>query len=210
MFTGTVQAVGTILERSSLDEAVEFTAGAPEFAATLGDGESVSVNGVCHTVTTSTADTFRFVSGLTTLHRTTFSELGPGRPVNLERALRVGDMLGGHLVQGHVDGVGHVTALERHGETVLLRVALPDDIAAITVERGSLAVDGVSLTVSRLQGEVAEIALIPYTWTHTAFERLEVGERVNLEADLIGKYVERLIGPYGSRLPSRTTDSSAG
>ena len=203
MFTGIVQAVGTIRARTALDEAVEFAVAAPTIAADLQDGESVSVSGVCHTVTGQTADTFRFVSGLSTLQRTTFGELAPGRFVNLEPALRVGDALGGHLVQGHVDGTGEVAGLERRGETVLMRVALPDAVAALTVERGSLAVDGVSLTVSRLLDEVAEIALIPYTWTHTAFEHLEVGDRVNLEADLIGKYVERLVGPYraSSELP---------
>jgi riboflavin synthase len=209
MFTGIVQAVGTIMERTLLDEAAEFTVRAPAFAVDLDDGDSVAVNGVCHTVTASTADTFQFLSGLTTLQRTTFAELEPGRSVNLELPLRVGDTLGGHMVQGHVDSTGEVTGLERHGETVLLRVTLPDDVAAVTVERGSLAVDGVSLTVSRLEDEVAEIALIPYTWTHTSFEYLEVGDRVNLEADLIGKYVERLIGPYASRGASGSAGNPA-
>jgi len=105
------------------------------------------------------------------------------------------------MVQGHVDGVGKITALERHGETVLVRIKLPPDIAALTVPRGSLAVDGVSLTVTSLEGEVAEIALIPYTWTHTSLDRLQIGDLVNLEADLIGKYVERLLAPYAGGDP---------
>ena len=208
MFTGIVTAVGKIHQRIELQEAAEFTVRAPGFAAGLTDGESVSVSGVCHTVTASTEETFGFVSGLTTLERTTFGSLEPGGHVNLERALRVGDALGGHIVQGHVDCTGEVKGLERHGETVLLTVALPKEVAAVTVERGSLAVDGVSLTVSRLSGEVAEIALIPYTWTHTAFEHLAVGDRVNLEADLIGKYVERLIGPYAVPGARRMPDGS--
>ena len=105
------------------------------------------------------------------------------------------------MVQGHVDGVGEVTALEHHGETVLVWIKLPPDIAALTVPRGSLAVDGVSLTVASLEGEVAEIALIPYTWTHTSLDRLQIGDPVNLEADLIGKYVERLLTPYAGGDP---------
>lgn len=196
MFTGIVVAVGTVVERTSLEGAVAFAVRAEGFAEDLYDGESVAVDGVCFTVTAAGGDSFQFTSVLTTLQRTTFGEIDVGRRVNLERALRAGDPLGGHMVQGHVDGVGEVTGLERRGETVLVRIALPAEIAALTVPRGSLAVDGVSLTVASLDGEVAEIALIPYTWTHTAMDRLDTGSRVNLEADLIGKYVERLLLPY--------------
>lgn len=196
MFTGIVTDVGTVVARTPREGAVEFAVRAPKFARELEDGDSVAVDGVCFTVTDREGDEFRFTSVLTTLGRTTFEEIETGRRVNLERALRAGDPLGGHMVQGHVDGVGHVTALEHHGETVLVGIRLPPDVAALTVPRGSLAVDGVSLTVAELEGEVAEIALIPYTWTHTSLDRLEIGDRVNLEADLIGKYVERLLAPY--------------
>lgn len=196
MFTGIVVAVGTILERSALEGGAEFKVRAAGFAEGLEEGESVAVDGVCFTVTATGGDTFHFTSVLTTLRRTTFGEVEAGRRVNLERALRAGDPLGGHMVQGHVDGVGEVTGLERQGETVFVRISLPGDVAAITVPRGSLAVDGVSLTVAELEDDVAEIALIPYTWTHTALDRLEIGSRVNLEADLIGKYVQRLLLPY--------------
>ena len=199
MFTGIIQEVGTVEERSPLEGAVAFRVRAPALAADLVESESVNVNGVCHTVAGCEEDSFRFVSVIATLERTTFGELDVGRRVNLERALRAGDPLGGHLVQGHVDGVGVVETVERLGETVRLRVRLPGDIAALSVPRGSLAVDGVSMTLSRLDGEVAEMAIIPYTWTHTAFDRLRAGERVNLEADIIGKYVERLTEPYRAR-----------
>ncbi len=201
MFTGIVVAVGTVVERRSLEGAVEFAVRAEEFADELCEGESVAVDGVCFTVTGVEDGAFRFTSVLTTLERTTFGAMEVGRRVNLERALRAGEPLGGHMVQGHVDGVGEVTGVERQGETVLVRIALPSEIAALTVPRGSLAVDGVSLTVAELAAEVAEIALIPYTWTHTALDRLEVGDRVNLEADLIGKYVERLLSPYSDMRP---------
>lgn len=201
MFTGIVVAVGTVLERKSLEGAVEFAVRAEGFADELCEGESVAVDGVCFTVTGVEDGAFRFTSVLTTLERTTFGAMEIGRRVNLERALRAGEPLGGHMVQGHVDGVGEVTGVERQGETVLVRIALPSEIAALTVPRGSLAVDGVSLTVAELAAEVAEIALIPYTWTHTALDRLQVGDRVNLEADLIGKYVERLLSPYSDMRP---------
>ena len=199
MFTGIIQEVGTVVERNPLEGAVAFRVRAPALAADLAESESVNVDGVCHTVTGCEEGAFRCVSVIATLERTTFGELDVGRRVNLERALRAGDPLGGHLVQGHVDGVGVVETLEHLGETVRLRVRLPGDIAALSVPRGSLAVDGVSMTLSRLDGEVAEMAIIPYTWTHTALDRLRAGERVNLEADLIGKYVERLAEPYRAR-----------
>jgi riboflavin synthase len=198
MFTGIIVAVGTVTERAEVEGAVDFAVRAEGFAEGLTEGESVAVDGVCVTVTPSGGPDFRFPSVLTTLRRTTFGEIAVGRRVNLERALRAGDPLGGHLVQGHVDGVGEVREVERLGETVLVRIVLPPEIAALTVARGSLAVDGVSLTVAGLTGEVAEIALIPYTWTHTALDRLQRGDRVNLEADLIGKYVERLLEPYAT------------
>ena len=199
MFTGIIQTVGTVVERNPLEGAVAFRVRAPAFAADLAESDSVNVDGVCHTVTGCLEEAFRFVSVIATLERTTFGELDVGRRVNLERALRAGDPLGGHLVQGHVDGVGVVETLEHLGETVRLRVRLPGDIASLSVPRGSLAVDGVSMTLSRLDGEVAEMAIIPYTWTHTAFDRLSAGERVNLEADIIGKYVARLAEPYATR-----------
>ncbi len=128
------------------------------------------------------------------------AEFEPSRAVNLERALRAGDELGGHLVQGHVDEVGRVTEVRPAGETVFVRVALPEEVARLTVRLGSLAVDGVSLTVNDLAEGVAELAIIPHTWHHTNLERLRPGSAVNLEADLIAKYVERLLSPHIARL----------
>lgn len=207
MFTGLVEAVGVVRERRELDRGARLTIEAP-FVDELAAGESVAVDGVCLTAEDRDGEAFTTTAVLTTLERTTVGEYGPGRRVNLERALRAGDRMGGHFVQGHVDAVGEVAGLERRGETVLLSVRLPPDVARTTVERGSLALDGVSLTVSRLEGEVAEIALIPHTWTHTALDRLQPGDDVNLEADLLGKYVARLLGtPEG---PARGTDTGAG
>ena len=110
--------------------------------------------------------------------------------------MRTGDEFGGHLVQGHVDGVGTVTGLERAEETVFIRVQLPEEVARLSVLYGSIAIDGISLTINKLEDEVAEVAIIPYTWNHTNVGRLSAGVHVNLEADMIGKYVDRLLDPY--------------
>lgn len=191
MFTGLIEAVGVIRERTDVERGARLVVEAP-FASELAKGESVAVDGACLTAEDRDGETFRCTVVQTTLDRTTLGGFLRGRRVNLERALRAGDRIGGHFVQGHVDGVGEVLGLDSRGSTVLLRVRLPEAVERTTVERGSLAVDGVSLTVSRLEPGVAEVALVPHTWEHTALDRLEPGATVNLEADLLGKYVARL------------------
>lgn len=191
MFTGLVEAVGAIVQREPLDGGAVLRIETP-LAGELEEGESIAVDGACLSVVAADADAFRVEAIRTTLSRTTLRDAAPGRRVNLERALRAGDRLGGHFVQGHVDAVGEVAEVEPAGETVLVRIRLPEEVARITIARGSLAVDGVSLTVNELEGTVAEVAIIPYTWRHTALDRLGAGARVNLEGDLLGKYVEKL------------------
>lgn len=205
MFTGLVQHVGEVVDREPLGRGLAFTVRAPEMAGDLADGESVAVDGVCQTVTGSDAATFTFESVRETLEKTTLGELEGGRRVNLERSLAVGDRMGGHFVQGHVDGTGEVVRVERAEESVYLDVDLPPGAARSTVDGGSLALDGVSLTVQRLRDSVAEVAIVPYTWAHTGLDRLQEGDRMNVEADLIGKYVERLVRPY---VESTTPDGS--
>ncbi len=195
MFTGLVEATATVRSREPLEGGAAFTV-ASELAGELEDGESVALDGVCLSVAGRGEGAFRVEAVRTTLSRSTLADWEPGRPVNLERALRLGDRLGGHLVQGHVDGVGRVTAVEPAGETVFVRVRAPREVARLLVRHGSVAVDGVSLTVNARDGRVAEVAVVPYTWEHTTLDRLEAGARVNLEADLMGKYVERLVRPY--------------
>lgn len=195
MFTGLVEAVGEVVERAPREGGVAFTVACP-FAGELEEGESVAVDGVCLSVTGRDERAFRVEAIRTTLGRSTLGGFEAGRRVHLERALRVGDRLGGHMVQGHVDGVGEVTSVERAGETVFVRFSLPEAVARVTVLHGSIALDGVSLTVNGLEDEVAEVAIIPHTWEHTAMDRLRAGDRVNLEADLMGKYIERLVRPY--------------
>lgn len=201
MFTGLVESVGRVARVAPAAENIEFEVDAPDLAGGLSSGDSIAVDGVCQTVTAVDGTRFRFVSVPATLARTTFGSYEVGREVNLERALAAGQPMGGHIVQGHVDGVASVVGLEPVEDGARLRIRLTPDIARITVPRGSLAVDGVSLTVAELNGEVAEIAIIPYTLRHTSFGRLRAGATVNVEADLIGKYVEKLVRPHLADTP---------
>ncbi len=196
MFTGIVEAVGRIAATQRVEGGARMGIEAPGLAGGLRAGDSVAMAGVCVTVSALDDASFTVDAVSTTLARTTLGERGPGDRVNLERAVRAGDPLGGHLVQGHVDEVGEVVAVQHAGATVMLGVRIGPEVASVTVERGSLAVDGVSLTVAEMAADVAEFAIIPYTWSHTTLCELAVGSRVNVEADLIGKYVRRLLSPY--------------
>lgn len=196
MFTGLVQDVGEVVGREPLGGGLALTVRAPATAGDLSEGESVAVDGVCQTVTAADGESFSVEAVRATLDTTTLGELEAGRRVNLERALAVGDRVGGHFVQGHVDGRGRLVRVERREESVRIDVELPPEAARSTVDGGSVALDGVSLTVQGLRDSVAEVAVVPYTWAHTALDRLAEGDRVNVEADLIGKYVERLVRPY--------------
>ena len=191
MFTGIVEDLGTVRSVAPLEggRSMVIEAG-PECLAALGIGSSIAVDGVCLTVVALAPDAFHVEAIGTTLSRTTLSGFSSGRRVNLERPLALGGTLGGHLVQGHVDGVGTVRSVEHHGEHVLLDVAMPGDVAEVTVLHGSIAVDGVSLTVNALpSGDVFQVGLIPHTWAVTNLARLQPGDQVNLEGDMIGRFV---------------------
>lgn len=205
MFTGLVQQVGEVTAREDRPGGTRLVIAATELADHLAPGDSVAVDGVCLTATELRAGTIAFDAVPTTLGRTTLGEIAPGRRVNLEAAVRAGEPLGGHIVQGHVDGVGVVTAASREDAALVLGIRLPDGVAEFTVERGSLTVDGVSLTVAERSGRVAKLAIIPYTLGHTNLGRLEEGARVNLEADVIAKYVARLLDPYRPEQDDRTS-----
>lgn len=189
MFSGIVEAVGRVEAVEAVDNGRRLRIAAP-FAGELGPGDSVAVEGACLTAVTLGDGWFEAEAIATTLSRTTLGGLGVGSPVNLERALALGDRVGGHLVQGHVDGVGEVAALARAGEHVLLDVRLPGAVADVTVLHGSIAVAGVSLTVNAIpEPGVAQVALIPYTWNHTTLRELRPGDGVNLEGDMLGRFV---------------------
>jgi riboflavin synthase len=190
MFTGIVEEVGTVRAAEPLDGGRRITVGAGRVLDGLMPGDSIAVNGVCQTVVALTGEAFVVEAIGTTLSRTTLGEFETGRRVNLERPLALGDRLGGHLVQGHVDAVGLVSAIERCGEHVLLEVAVPDVIGDVAVLHGSIAIDGVSLTINALTADdTVQVALIPHTWNHTTLSTLEIGDGVNVEGDMIGRFV---------------------
>ncbi|MFQ5703123.1 MAG: riboflavin synthase [Gemmatimonadales bacterium] len=192
MFTGIVSEVGRILSVERSDDRLSFRVG-----TTLSDlalGESIAVSGACLTVVDRGARWFRVDAVVTTRSRTRFDRFGEGDAVNLERALPVGERLGGHLVQGHVDAVGTVQAIAKDRDTVLLDVVVPRDVAEITVLHGSITLDGVSLTVNAIPAPgTVQVALIPYTVEHTTLGMLRVGDEVHVEGDMIGKFVRQLV-----------------
>ncbi|MEO8092577.1 MAG: riboflavin synthase [bacterium] len=193
MFTGLVREVGAVagLERSEAGARLRIGAA---LAPSLSEGDSVAVSGACLTVAELFAGAFAADVINQTLSLTTLGDLAPGGAVNLEPALRVGDPLGGHLVQGHVDAVGTVAASAEDGVSRRLWIALPAQLHRYVVEHGSVAVDGVSLTVAGLDEAGLEVSLIPETLEHTTLGRLAEGDRVNVEVDQIARYTERLLG----------------
>ena len=204
MFTGLVTDVGTI-------EHVQESAAGRELRVRsayeqLVEGESIALNGACLTVCEHGAGWFTVAAVGTTLGRTTIRAWRAGTRVNLERALAAGDRLGGHLVQGHVDGVAEVRNTRRAGDATLVDLALPDGLSDLMVPHGSLAVDGVSLTVNALPApDTVQLSLIEYTLRHTTLGALRSGERVHVEGDVVGKYVRRLIEPYLAEMAGRAT-----
>jgi len=196
MFTGLVEYVGEVVLMESTEGGKRLTLRADSLAGELHPGDSIAVDGTCLTVTQSEEDRFSVDVVGTTMSRTTIGQYTVGRIVNLETAVRVGSPLGGHLVQGHIDAVGEVLSMQPEGDSWRLRIRLPQEVLVYSVPRGSIAVDGVSLTIAELSDDVAEMAIIPYTLEQTNFDRLETSSFVNLEADMIGKYVARLLGPY--------------
>lgn len=194
MFTGLVEFLSPV-ERLEPDGAggAELIVRESALAPLLTVGESVAVNGACLTVVTHDAETFRFQLGPETLHRTALGDLHPGQRVNLERALRVGDRLGGHFVQGHVDGVGRIAERLPQGEWETVWFACPAELTPLMVPKGSIAVDGISLTLVDVKADRFCVMLIPHTLAQTTLGHKPVGSAVNLETDLLAKHVQKLL-----------------
>lgn len=192
MFTGLVDDVGRITRVETIDAGREFLIECRY--EDLEAGESIAVNGACLTVREFGPKWFTVAAVTTTLERTTIGGWKAGRRVNLERALRAGDRLGGHFVQGHVDAVANVESVRRHGDALLVDLALPPGLPELMVQHGSITVDGVSLTVNDLLGPAGvQLSLIEYTLRHTTLGELGPGSSVHVEADMLGKYVQRLL-----------------
>lgn len=196
MFTGLVEAVGVVERVVETEGGRRLSLRAPEVARDMSVGDSVAVDGACLTAVDVTSDGFAVEVVGTTLSRTIAGLYRPGSRVNLERALRLGDRLGGHLVQGHVDAVGALEGARERGAYRLLDFRIPPEVEEVTVVHGSIAISGVSLTVNDLAPGRCQVAVIPHTWERTNLRALGSGDPVNLEADLIGKYVARLASAW--------------
>ena len=191
MFTGIIEHLGTI-ETLALDgDGGRLTVRAPSLAASLAVSGSVAVNGCCLTVVVCNKKKFSADLSAETLNKTTFSSLKEGDRVNLEQPLTVGKEFGGHFVLGHVDSTGSVTAIDPEGASWRYAVHVPDDLAKYVVPKGSITIDGVSLTIAHWENQIAEIAVIPFTFEHTNISDRKPGDLVNLEGDVLGKYVEQ-------------------
>lgn len=194
MFTGIVEDVGKVREIKIKSKDVLFIIQVKHIdAGEIGLGESIAVNGTCLTVISSGKNNFTVEASHETLKRTNLSKLKVGSKVNLERALKIGGRLGGHIVNGHVDGIGKVESIEKRGKSIEIWFSLPEELSRYVVEKGSIAVDGVSLTINAVTGNRFSVNIIPYTQDATIFAELRSGDLVNIECDIIGKYVEKFV-----------------
>ena len=192
MFTGIVEELGEVVAVDDLGDAARLTVRGAQVTSDVRGGDSIAVSGVCLTVSSSAGEEFTADVMRETLIRSSLGALAPGAPVNLERSVRLADRLGGHLVQGHVDGVGEVVSRTPAEHWDVVRIALPPGLARYVVEKGSIAVDGISLTVVAVTDTWFEVSLIPETLKRTTLGRKQPGEPVNLGVDVIAKYVEKL------------------
>jgi riboflavin synthase len=199
MFTGLVETLGTVRELAPAGVGMELLLSAPLYAGKVTWGESIAVNGVCLTVTAYVEDTCRFQVGPETLKRTNLGELRVGDRVNLERSLRMGDRIGGHLVQGHVDAVGRIKQRMVEGDWITMHFTCPEALTAQMAPKGSIAVDGISLTLVDVLPGGFSVALIPHTLAVTTLGFKDVGDHVNLETDLLAKYVAASLQAFQSR-----------
>jgi riboflavin synthase len=196
MFTGLIEATGVVDAVQTAETGRRMRIATP-LAAELADGDSIAVNGVCLTVTDRTPAGFSATVSPETLRVTTLGGAATGTRVNLELPLKHDGRLGGHFVLGHVDGVGRIVSIVPDGECYWLEVDVPSALAGYLIPKGSIAIDGISLTIATLEGSRVRIQIVPFTWSHTALGALSPGDPVNVETDMIGKYVARLMNVNG-------------
>jgi riboflavin synthase len=197
MFTGLIESIGQVADVTPSAAGCRLRV-RTTLAPALQAGDSVAVNGVCLTTTLAEHGEMHADIGSETLRVTTLASLQRDQLVNLERAMRVDGRMGGHFVQGHVDGIGTIDLVREDGETRWITVRYPDALAPFVVPKGSIAVDGVSLTVASLSGSRIDLMIIPFTWAHTSLSSLRAGDPVNLECDMVGKYVARAVELFRS------------
>jgi len=190
MFTGIIESVGVIKSINESNGGKVFGVRAP-FKPLM--GESISVNGVCVTVSGLFKEGFFFFASPETLSRTTFSTIKEGKNVNLERALKVGDRFGGHIVTGHIDGVAQVLSSSQNGEVVILKIKIPEELRSYVIPKGSIAIDGVSLTINEVEEDIISLSIIPFTLKATQLGKVSPGDKVNVEVDIISKTVFKAV-----------------
>jgi len=198
MFTGIIQEVGRVSSVKKVGGGVQLSVSGPHSAGELSIDDSVAINGVCQTVIAKSGSEFTVEAVEETLKKTTLGQLASHAEVNLELAMKLNDRLGGHLVLGHVDGIGVVKSVERKESSWLFTIEIPQQFQQYVIPVGSIAIDGVSLTIARLEGKLVTVSIIPHTLENTTFKSLIAGSTVNLEFDLIGKYIERLVSVNSS------------
>jgi riboflavin synthase len=206
MFTGIIEELGRVRSLEKRGEGARLRVEARTVTSDTQEGDSIAVNGVCLTAIDVRPDSFAADGSRETLQRSTLGRLRAGSPVNLERAVTPSTRLGGHIVQGHVDGRGRFLGAEEHGGSWTIRIAYPKELARYLVFKGSVSVEGISLTVAGLDEEYFEVAVIPKTWAVTNLSHLRPDDEVNLEADIIAKYVERLL----AMTPNTNIETSSG
>jgi riboflavin synthase len=196
VFTGLIEEVGTVVVARARDHGTELQIAAPRTAKHARAGESIAVNGCCLTLTSRRGDRLTFDLLEETIARTNLKDLQQNSPLNLERALRAGGHLGGHFIQGHVDCVSAIVAFDRKGSDFRLQIELPERFTHYVVSKGSIAVNGISLTIAEVLPKSFAAWIIPYTRCHTNLDRAKTGDLVNLEFDILAKYVERMVAPF--------------
>lgn len=196
MFTGLIEEIGKIISITNLGGGIRIKVSASKIMDDVKIDDSISINGVCQTVVQVGKNEFEVIAIEETLKKTNFNELKPNQEVNLERAVRLNDRLGGHLVQGHIDCVGKITSIIKSQTEHLVTISFPFEFAKYIIPVGSICINGVSLTVAKLDNKTFTVAIIPHTWDMTIFKNFKVGDMVNLEFDIIGKYLERLLDPH--------------
>lgn len=199
MFTGIIQGIGRVKEIKNRGRSGKITIDTTLDTTDLGEGDSIAVDGVCLTVTSITGNTFTADISEETLKCTTMGYIKKGAMVNLEKSLRMGDRLGGHLVAGHVDGLGVISRRERRGEGEVFEISTPPELIRYMVKKGSIAVDGISLTIANLLEKGFEVLIIPYTLKSTTISLKREGAKVNIETDIIGKYIHRFFSLYAGK-----------
>lgn len=206
MFTGLIETVGLVTRMEPVAGGAQLEIYAPDFGRDLAIGDSVAVNGSCLTIVSFDRGGFAVDVSSETIDKTTVRHMRTGSKVNLERAMRLSDRMGGHMVSGHIDGVGELVQRHVSGNSTAYQFAIPEELTAYVIDKGSISIDGISLTVARLKGNMVALSVIPHTEASTTLGEMPIGAPVNIEVDLIGKYVYRAMSAYMGDQP----DTAAG